>query len=132
MMSIAELLEAARTIRPLLLTLRDLDAETAQQVDQQLAELLNQSAVSDKVTAQQIRTLLQAHASTQKWLADFSNAVSEQKSSSLPGDPTLQSAIKYVCPVGNDYTIYQEANEDIPLCPTHLVPLVSVQSKISP
>jgi hypothetical protein len=126
MISIDELIEAARTIRPVLPTL--LDAETAQHVDQQLAELLNQPQVNNRDTARQILSLLQSYDTTETWLVNFSNTGLEQKTISLGGDPASSFAIQYICPVGNDFKVYQEVNEDIPLCPTHLVPLVPVQT----
>ncbi|MBD2068086.1 hypothetical protein H6F93_11215 [Leptolyngbya sp. FACHB-671] len=125
MISIDELIEAARTIRPVLPTL--LDDETAQHVDQQLAELLNQAKINDREIARPILTLLQSYDTTKTWLVNFSNTGLEHKSIFLGGDPASGSAIQYVCPTSNDFTIYREANEDIPLCPTHLVPLVRAQ-----
>lgn len=128
MISIVELLDAARSIRPKLPTL--LDAETALQVDQHLAGLLNQldqQPTNNKATAQQIRTLLQSHPSTKKWLTDFAETVTRNRSNSLAGDPILGHARFYICPQGNDYTWTQEGTEEIPLCPTHLVRLVRAQ-----
>jgi len=123
MPQISDFFDAARTIRPLLPTL--VDTETAQQIDQQLAFTLNQSTTDDRATAKAIRDILQSYPSTQVWLTDFIKTDPTQRSfqSSL-GDPYLPPATKYVCPIGNDYTQYREANEEIRLCKTHLVPLV--------
>lgn len=129
MISIAELLDAARIIRPKLPTL--LDDETALQIDQHLADLLNQldqQPTNNKVTAQQIRSLLQSHPATHTWLIDFAQKVTKNRSNSLAGDPILGNAFCYVCPKGNDYTWTQEGTEEIPLCPTHLVRLVRTQA----
>ncbi|MEC4811920.1 MAG: hypothetical protein SAK29_01345 [Scytonema sp. PMC 1069.18] len=123
MPQISDFLDAARTIRPLLPTL--VDTETAQLIDQQLASTLNQSTTDDRTTAKAIRDILQSYPATQAWLTEFLKTEPTQRSfQSLSGDPLLKSATKYICPIGNDYTRYREANEEIPLCPTHLVPLV--------
>lgn len=123
MPQISDFLDAARTIRPLLPTL--VDIETAQQIDQQLASTLNQSTTDDRTTAKAIRDILQSYPPTQAWLTEFLKTEPTQRSfQSLLGDPAPKSATKYICPSGNDYTWYREANEEIPLCPTHLVPLV--------
>jgi hypothetical protein len=123
----ADLLEAARSIRPLLPTLIEAEANS---LDQQLAELLNQATPEDMTTAEAILTLLQSHPATQDWLAEFLKISPMQKGVSyqtLPGSPALQPAPRYICPIANDYTWYLEAGEEIPLCKTHLVPLVPAQ-----
>jgi len=85
----------------------------------------DQSTTDDKTTAKVIRDLLQSYPATQAWLTEFLKTEPTQRSfQSLPGKPLLKSATKYICPIGNDYTWYREANEEIPLCPDHLVPLV--------
>ena len=123
MPQITDFLDAARTIRPLLPTL--VDTESAQQIDQQLATTLNQSTTDDRTIAKAIRDILQSYPATQAWLTEFLKTEPTQRSfQSLPGILDPQSATQYVCPIGNDYTWYREANEEIPLCPTHLVPLV--------
>ena len=123
MPQISDFLDAARTIRPLLPTL--VDTETAQQIDRQLASTLNHSTTDDRTTAKAIRDILQSYSATQAWLTEFLKTEPTQRSfQSLLGGLDPQSATKYVCPKGNDYTRYREANEEIPLCPTHLVPLV--------
>lgn len=123
MPQITDFLDAARTIRPLLPTL--VDPEIAEQIDQHLAATLNQSATHDKSTAKAIRDILQSYPATQAWLTEFLKTEPTQRSfQSLLGDPDLPPATKYVCPIGNDYTQYREANEEIRLCKTHLVPLV--------
>jgi len=123
MPQITDFLDAARTIRPLLPTL--VDTEIAQQIDQQLATALNQSTTDDRTIAKAIRDILQSYPATQAWLTDFLKTEPTQRSfQSLRGDPALPPATKYVCPIGNDYTQYREANEEIRLCKTHLVPLV--------
>jgi hypothetical protein len=123
MPQISDFLDAARTIRPLLPTL--IDTQIAQQIDQQLSDALNQSTTDDKTIAKAIRDILQRYPATQAWLTNFLKTEPTQRSfQPLAGDLDPQSATKYVCPSGNDYTWYREANEEIPLCPTHLVPLV--------
>jgi hypothetical protein len=124
----SQILEAARTLRPLLS--QELDAETAQQLDQQLAQFLNKSDLDEDIQVDRLYDLLESHPKIKTWLADFlENATAIQKNyGGLAGDPTLQPAIKHVCPIGNDYTWYQENSEPIPLCPTHLVSLAPAQS----
>lgn len=119
-----DLLEAARSIRPLLPKL--LEAE-AVPVDQQLADLLNQSTTGERTTAAAILDLLQSKPPTQAWLKDFLRDPQRGGYQPLPGMPALQPATKYVCPLGNDYTWYQDGSEPVPFCPTHLVPLVTAQ-----
>lgn len=122
-----QVLEAARSLRPILSRL--LDAEVAQQVDQQLAALLNHPDLDEASQADGIQEILDSYPATKTWLDDFlsDNSAIPKNYSGLPGDPTLTPATKYVCPIGNDYTWYQEDNRPIPLCPTHLVSLVSAQ-----
>jgi hypothetical protein len=123
MPQITDFLDAARTIRPLLPTL--VDPEIAQLIDQQLAATLNQSTTDGRTSAKAIRDILQGYPATQAWLTKFLKTEPTQRSfQSLQGDPALPPATKYVCPIGNDYTQYREANEEICLCKTHLVPLV--------
>ena len=128
MPQINDFLDAARTIRPLLSTL--VDAEVVQQIDQQLAARLNQKTTDDKSTTKAIRDILQSNPATQAWLTDFLKTEPTQRGGNfqLPGNPTLQSAKKYVCPIANDYTWYREDTSPIPVCPTHLDPLVPSQS----
>jgi hypothetical protein len=119
-----DLFEAARSIRPLLPKL--LEAE-AIPVDQQLADLLNQSTTGERTIAAAILDLLQSKPPTQAWLEDFLRDPQRGSYQPLPGMPALQPATKYVCPIGNDYTWFREGSEPVRLCETHLVPLVPAQ-----
>ncbi|MBW4653288.1 MAG: hypothetical protein KME20_09695 [Kaiparowitsia implicata GSE-PSE-MK54-09C] len=131
MLSIDELLTAAYSIRPVLSDL--LDADTARQVDEQLATLLGQLDSPEpnlRSVAQGVRTLLQAHPPTKAWLEEFATTHTTTRSAKgvnsfegLPGSPALQRATAYRCPVCG-HTEYQEVNEAVPLCPIHLVSLV--------
>jgi len=123
----AQALEAARTLRSVLSQL--LDAESAEAIDRQLAQLLNQTDLDENTQVDRILKILDNRTETQTWWDNFrQNNTSIQKSySGLAGDPTLQPVTKYVCPIANDYTWYREDNSAIPLCPTHLVRLVPAQ-----
>lgn len=131
MTQLRTVLTAAHAIRPCLATL--LDPETAQQVDLQLQTLLTQ-AESGQVVELQIIEALRSHPHTKAWLQRYLEGETLDQItrsigsySGLPGDSSLPPAVKYVCP-HNDYTWYREDNSEIPLCPTHLVPLVTARS----
>jgi len=123
----AQVLEASRTLRPVLSQL--LDVESAQQIDRQLSHQLNQTDLDENAQVDRILEILDTRLETKTWLDNFlNNSASFQKNyTGLPGDPTLQPATKYVCPSANDYTWYREDNSPILICPTHLVPLVPAQ-----
>ena len=124
------ILTAARDIRPHLATL--LDPETAQQVDQQLQTLLAQAESGQPVEIP-ITEVLRHLEPTQQWIRRYLKGENPDQItrsisgySGLAGDPSLQSATKYVCP-HSDYTWYREDNSPIPLCPTHLIDLIPAQ-----
>lgn len=120
-------LVAGRTIRPLLPQL--LSPEVAEQIDQQLAQILNQNNLDESTKADQLLAILDAYPETKTWLDQFLELpLVEKRYSGLPGNPHLADATPYICPVGNDYIWYREANEEIPLCPTHLVRLELAQA----
>lgn len=124
----AQVLEAARILRPLLS--QKLKPNIAQEIDNQLAQLLNQTDLEENTKADRILEVLDSLSETKILLDDYLQFAQSQRSKSyypLPGEPALQNATKYVCPIGNDYTRYLENDRDIPLCPTHLVKLVPVQ-----
>lgn len=117
-----QVLTASRAIRPLL---PELIPALADQIDQQLAQLLNQPDLDETTKADRLLEVLDAHPETKSWLDQFlEQPTTKQKYYGLPGNPAPAVATPYICPIGNDYTWYREANEEIPLCPTHLVPLV--------
>ena len=122
----AQVLEAARTLRPVLPQL--LDAEAAEAVDRQLAQWLNQTDLDENTQVDRLLEILESHTQTQTWWNNFleNNTAIQKSYSGLAGDPSLQSATKYVCP-HNDYTWYREDNSPIPLCPTHLIDLIPAQ-----
>jgi hypothetical protein len=118
-----QVLAASRAIRPLL---PKLIPALAEQVDRQLAQLLNQPDLDETTQADRLLEVLDAHPETKSWLDRFLEIpATERGFYGLPGNPALAAATSYICPIGNDYTWYREANEEIPLCPTHLVRLVS-------
>lgn len=115
-------LEACRTLRPLL---PQLVPALADQIDHQLAQLLNQPDLEDNPPVDRLVEILDAHPETKRWFDQFlENLTPKRGFAQLPGNPAFSSAAAYLCPIGNDYTWYREGNEEIPLCPTHLVPLV--------
>lgn len=119
-------LEAARLARSRLAQM--LNAESAQQVDHQLAQLLNQTDLDENTQADRLLEILDSHPETKAWLDDFLKNKDLRSYSRPPGNEKVQPATKYVCPIGNDYNWSQEDSGAIPLCPTHLVPLVPAQS----
>lgn len=123
----AQVLEAARTLRPSLTQL--LGSEAAQAVDFQLAQRLNQTDLDENTQVDHLLEILTSHTETQTWWHDFleNNTAIQKSYSGLAGDPALQAATKYVCP-HNDYTWYREDSGPIPLCLTHLIALIPAQS----
>lgn len=119
----AQVLEAARIVRPILS--EKLDATSAQEIDLKLSQLLNQSNLEEDTKTDRLLEVLDSQPQTKSWLDKFLQSDQTEKSYSPPaGDPELVSTTKYICPIGNDYTLYLENHREIPLCPTHLVRLV--------
>ncbi|NJO66092.1 MAG: hypothetical protein HC832_00210 [Leptolyngbyaceae cyanobacterium RM1_405_57] len=117
-----QVLAASRAIRPLLPKLIPAQAD---QIDRQLAQLLNQTDLDETTQVDRLLEVLDAYPTTKSWLDQFLEIpATERGYYGLPGNPAPTAATCYTCPIGKDYTWYREANEDIPLCPTHLVPLV--------
>jgi hypothetical protein len=117
-----QVLAASRAIRPLL---PKLIPALAEHIDRQLAQLLNQPDLDETTKVDRLLEVLDAHPETKNWLDRFLQfPATERGYSGLPGNLAPAAATPYICPIGNDYTWYREANEEIPLCPTHLVPLV--------
>lgn len=125
-----QILEAASIIRPKLVQL--IDAGIAHQIDTQLAQLLNNSHLEENAKVDRILDIFDSYPDLNQWLDEFleiAEAESTRTSkgiagySRLPGVPALQAAKKYICPIGNDYTEFLEDTSEVPLCPTHLVPL---------
>ncbi|MBN3961543.1 hypothetical protein [Nostoc sp. NMS8] len=118
-----QVLAASRAIRPLL---PKLIPALADQIDCQLSQLLNQTDLDETTQVDHLLEVLDAYPESKSWLDQFlQTPATERGYSGLPGGSPLAAATPYICPIGNDYTWYREANEEIPLCPTHLVPLVS-------
>jgi len=116
-----QLLAASRAIRPFL---PKLIPALADQIDRQLAQLLNQPDLDETTKVDRLLEVFDAHPETKSWLDQFLQIpATERGFYGLPGNPAPATATLYICPIGNDYTWYQEVNEKIPLCPTHLVPL---------
>jgi len=123
----ADILEAARSIRPYL---PDLVGEpTADHLDQQLADLLTQTDTQPPID-NRILEILAAQDITRDWLAGFLQDKQQPDAlrswSPLPGDPSMVSAPKFVCPQG-DYVWHRlRVGIESPRCPTHDVPLERV------
>ncbi|OLP18517.1 hypothetical protein BST81_10590 [Leptolyngbya sp. 'hensonii'] len=119
-----DILEAARTIRPLLSEL--IGDEAAGAIDPQLAGLLAQ-ANTRQLVDNQILELLAEQDATREWVADF---LQDQQQPAhlrtwnpLPGQRSPIGTAKFVCPEG-DYTWYcPRIGIEPPLCPTHNLPL---------
>lgn len=122
-------LKAARAIRP---ELKKLISENAEELDQQLAGLLEAAEQGELVTNRILQDLRGAPA-TREWLKKFLKeeemATTRNVRFEPPlGDPGVIGATKYVCPRG-DYTWYQmSAGSTVPKCPTHAVTLVVSES----
>ena len=111
-----DVLEGARSIRPYLPEL--LRAEP-NEVDQQLAALLEQAKAGQQVD-QQILEILKSRPKTKNWIAEFLSSDQVSKGyQAPPGRAGVVSAPKYSCPEG-DYIWYQRsAGTSAPACPTH-------------
>ncbi len=124
MYSIEDILDAARSIRPYLGEL--LDPQIAEQLDQNLADLLAQANTNPSI-APLIMKQLRANPATREWAAKFleDKALPEKERTfnALPGQGSMVNAAKFVCPQCN-YTWYRpRVGIEPPLCPTHNVPL---------
>jgi hypothetical protein len=111
-----DVLEGTRSIRPYL---PDLLGTEAEEVDRQLAELLEKANTEQKVD-QQILEILKSRPKTRNWMAEFLSPKQQSKGwQQLPGSSGAVSARKYVCPQG-DYVWYRRsAGILVPSCPTH-------------
>lgn len=122
-----DVLEGARSIRPMLSELLGLNAPD---VDNLLADLLTAAEGGDKVD-NKVLDLLARNDATRLWMRDYLRA--DEKDAFVvrgysppPGPPGPVSAHKYVCPY-RDYTWYQRSvGQPVPKCPTHGVELVNV------
>lgn len=117
-----DVLECARSIRPIL---PELLSTAAAPIDQELADLLAQARAGETVD-RQILAVLQSHPKTQSWAGEFlsKSLVAKGDYQPLPGLSAGSQTVKYICPVGNDFTRRLRPGEAIPLCRTHNVPLV--------
>lgn len=129
-----DILEAARSLRPLL---KQFIGEAAEEFDQKLAALL--AASPNKKVDNQILELVAQHDCTREWMKEFleikrsSNSVQRDEMmwifisryfAPLPGDPAPIPASRFECPQG-DYVWYQpSAGAMPPECPTHQQALV--------
>ncbi len=120
-----DVLEAARTIRPLLADLLE-DEQQAQALDAQLARLLEQARAGEPV-ANRILDLLSKETATREWLRRFLKGEGQLTGKGfepLPGPAAPVPAPKFVCPQG-DYVWHRHSvGQPVPRCPTHNLPLV--------
>jgi hypothetical protein len=121
----ADILEAARSIRPYLGDLLG-GVESAAAIDQQLADLLAQANNGQSVD-NLILELLAAQEPTREWLSGFLQDKQQPEHqrtwSPLSGQPAIVNTTKFICPQG-DYTWYRpRVGIEPPLCPTHNQPL---------
>lgn len=120
----ADILEAARSIRPYLSEL--LPAAEAEVIDQQLAKLLAQANTRQPID-NLILQLLATQDATREWLSRFLQDKQQPEHlrtfSPLAGQGSIVNAAKFVCPQG-DYTWYRpRVGIEPPLCRTHNLPL---------
>jgi hypothetical protein len=121
-----DVLEGARAIRPYLKEL--LEATQAAEIDQELAQLLAQSQVGQKVD-NRILKLLANYEGTRTWTAAFLEHNLPPQLARLylppPGRTNpIPGVMRYICPEG-DYVWYRRSvGEPIPQCPTHQLDLV--------
>lgn len=119
-----QILEAARTIRPLLVDL--VGKVLAGELDGALAGLLA-DAVSGRKVDNLILDTVRKYPPAREWMRAYLGVGVAEFRGFQPtpglGDPV--SAPKYCCPQG-DYTWYRrQVGESIPRCPTHKVELQS-------
>ncbi len=123
-----QIIAAAQAILPELPVL--LSPESAAEYDRQIRTLLAQI---DENQAQptQLSALLRQSDTTRQWIQRFLQGEAQADITrsflGLPGDSSPQPAVKYGCP-RCAHTWYREDTSAIPLCPTHLVPLMPAQS----
>lgn len=114
----SNLLEAAKSIRPFLPQLLN---EQAQEVDQQLADLILRCQAGE-LLENQITSLLASHDATRQWMREFLDsdaALTRSKGfNPLPGIPNID-APRYVCPEGDYIWHHIDSSDPIPICPTH-------------
>jgi hypothetical protein len=122
--------EAARSVRPYL---HELVGDAASDVDDELAELLNE-ANRDEQVEYRLVAVLEAHEATRIFLERVGDdapayrpphVLSEltKQYSGPAGDPLPVRADKFACPQG-DYVWYRsEVGVSVPQCRTHHCPL---------
>lgn len=119
-----DILEAARSIRPFLSEL--LPEAEVKVIDQQLSDLLAQANTRQPIN-NLILEVLTTHDTTREWLSKFLEDKQQPEHLrtvfSLPGNPSMVNADKFVCPQG-DYIWYRpRVGIEPPHCPTHKQPL---------
>jgi hypothetical protein len=113
-----QILEAAQMLRPILPQL--LDSESAQSVDLQLAQLLNQTDLDENTQVDRILDLVGYYPATKSWLDEFLKTVQTRGYSGLQGNAAPSPATTtFKCPYC-DYTDTVPQVGMIPEpCPNH-------------
>ena len=122
-------LDAARTIRPLLPRL--LDADDVAWVDEELSNLLGQAEAGEEVDTA-VQRLLAKRSPTREWIRFYLGpgpATDPEPVRSYAGPPGWISALpaqQYACPTEACFVRWRcrAAGQQAPTCPTHGVDLV--------
>jgi hypothetical protein len=122
----AQILEAAQTLRPILPQL--LDAESAQSVDHQLTQLLNQTELDENTQVDCILDIVEHHPETKSWLDDFLQTVQTRGYSGLQGNAAPSPATTtFKCPYCDHTDTVPQSGMIPEPCPNHpTVALISV------
>ncbi|ESA32487.1 hypothetical protein N836_26130 [Leptolyngbya sp. Heron Island J] len=122
------MLAANRTIRPLL---PKLILAQADQIDRQLAQLLNQTDLDETAQADRLLDVFDAYHATKSWLDQFLEIpITERGYYGLPGNLAPTAAACYIYPIGNDYTWYREAKKKFLFALPTLIPWFTSQRRI--
>jgi len=124
-----EILEAARTIRPVL---DELILDDAPAVDDRLADLLARATAGEQV-ADAVVVVLAERPQTDDWLRRYLAGGDEEATtkgySGLPGPVAPVGAQRYECPQGDVVWYRRYVGQQIPTCRTHQILLVLTASK---
>jgi hypothetical protein len=68
---------------------------------------------------------LNAHPDVRPWLRKRSEDV--ERAIDVPGDPTVQLGVLFVCPRGDEDFVRETLNQVVPPCSVHHIPLVRAE-----
>jgi hypothetical protein len=129
------LLDAARMARSHLPELLAGDAEAQRHLDKRIAGLLHRANRGTDVT-DELHAAIGHHRIVQAWVADVRRDPHRRPPdlrpghrsgvtySPVPGDVQPPDAPRYACPEGDYLWFRRHVGQQIPLCPTHRLPLV--------